>query len=653
MNSRQVWNNRLFVARLNTTYERLCAWLSPSSFCPSAAKALAIAGCMLAPLGMTEAAQAANRSLTLYNTHTKETTTITYKRGGRFDAAGLRKLNRFLRDWRRNEIIQMDPALFDLIWEVYRQTGAKKPIHVVSGYRSPATNNMLRRRSRAVAKQSRHTRGQAMDFYLPGVPASKIREVGLRLQAGGVGYYPRSNSPFVHIDTGNVRHWPRMSRKQLARVFPNGNTVHVPTDGKPFKGYKAAKAKVARRKVQMAKASRSIGRFTQVAKAAPAKPSRIQRNKPSQLQLAKLARAKQEQSKSPSLLSSLLNRTPKSRPTPAAAPAVVTPAPIELAPEKQATPFKLATLPKRRAPQPKRQVPLNPAPIDLAAADTVRNPAIQDNPTPDQSPDQRQNPGKEIILAALPKPRLAPPAAQRSFTLAAGPKPAGETIQPEAQNDQATRLQLASLPKGSPEREKALSNFPPLPSAEQGPSQPVRAEDAIAQLARAASDTDTPDNRFSYAPTPAPLARTNLTTAAPLPKPEATEPEQQLASLPSANPNLSTAASPRPAVSPKPRQAQQASAQSTNRARPYRDQLAKLTFAYGPASMAHFAHMKQPTQTATFARLSRPAPNNLNGLVAKPARMIDQGFSRKPINIRATNQFAGRAITNLAIRSFN
>ena len=188
-------------------------------------------------------ADARDRTLKLHFTHTGERGEFTYKRNGKYDQAVLKKLNNILRDWRRNEATKMDPRLFDVIWEVYREVGAKDYVHIVSGYRSLKTNDMLRRRGRGVAKSSLHTRGQAMDFYIPGVPVSKIRKAGLRLQQGGVGYYPKSGSPFVHLDTGRVRHWPRMTRQQLAAVFPKGQTLHVPSDGKPLKGYEIAKAK--------------------------------------------------------------------------------------------------------------------------------------------------------------------------------------------------------------------------------------------------------------------------------------------------------------------------------------------------------------------------------------------------------------------------
>jgi uncharacterized protein YcbK (DUF882 family) len=206
-------------------------------------RAATVAGALVfLSAGLTVAAHAETRTLKLYNTHTKERVSITFKRNGRYLPEGLREANRFLRDWRRNEIIKMDPELLDLVWEVYQKVGARDHIHVVSSYRSPATNNMLRKRSSGVAKNSQHTLGKAMDFYIPGVNLAKLRATGLRQEVGGVGYYPRSGSPFVHMDTGSVRHWPKMSRSQLAKVFPDGKTLHIPSDGKPMSGYKIALA---------------------------------------------------------------------------------------------------------------------------------------------------------------------------------------------------------------------------------------------------------------------------------------------------------------------------------------------------------------------------------------------------------------------------
>ncbi len=141
----------------------------------------------------------------------------------------------------------MDRHLFDILWEVYRDVDGKKPIQIISAYRAPATNAMLRRRSSGVARFSQHMLGHAMDFYIPDVPLEQIRFAGLRLQRGGVGFYPTSGSPFVHLDTGNIRHWPRMTHDQLVRVFPDGRTVHVPSDGKPLPGYDLALAEIEKR----------------------------------------------------------------------------------------------------------------------------------------------------------------------------------------------------------------------------------------------------------------------------------------------------------------------------------------------------------------------------------------------------------------------
>lgn len=142
----------------------------------------------------------------------------------------------------------MDPHLFDILWEVYRDVDGKKPIQIISAYRSPTTNAMLRsRRSSGVARYSQHMLGHAMDFFIPGVPLEQICYAGLRLQRGGVGFYPTSGSPFVHLDTGSIRHWPPMTHDQLAKVFPDGRTVHVPSDGVPLKGYQLARADIERR----------------------------------------------------------------------------------------------------------------------------------------------------------------------------------------------------------------------------------------------------------------------------------------------------------------------------------------------------------------------------------------------------------------------
>ncbi|MEX0955079.1 MAG: DUF882 domain-containing protein [Rhizobiaceae bacterium] len=211
------------------------------------------------------AAHAETRTLKLYFIHTKERAEITYKRNGRYIGSGLDQINRFLRDWRRNEPTKMDPRLLDLVWEVYQATGARDHINVVSAYRSPSTNSMLRSRSNGVAKNSQHTLGKAIDFYIPGVNLATLRKAALKVQRGGVGYYPKSGSPFVHLDVGSVRHWPRMNRNELLALFPDGRTAHIPSDGKPLAGYSQALAAIKSGKqssapIQVASAGDNNGR---------------------------------------------------------------------------------------------------------------------------------------------------------------------------------------------------------------------------------------------------------------------------------------------------------------------------------------------------------------------------------------------------------
>ena len=185
------------------------------------------------------------RTLTLFHTHRNESATITFKRNGRYDPEGLNQLNWFLRDWRTDETAKMEARLFDIVWEVYREVGSREPVHILSAYRSPQTNAMLRRRSRGVSEHSLHMSGKAMDFRLPDADMGRVRAIAMRLQHGGVGYYPGSN--FVHLDAGSVRAWPRMTYDQLARLFPDGKTVHLPPNGKPFARYEEARAEIMSR----------------------------------------------------------------------------------------------------------------------------------------------------------------------------------------------------------------------------------------------------------------------------------------------------------------------------------------------------------------------------------------------------------------------
>ena len=192
-----------------------------------------VASALVASMGASEitAAFGTTRTISLYNIHSKETITVLYKKDGAYVPAAMERVNWALRDWRRDEPTKMDPALVDLLWEIHQELGSKEPIHIISGYRSRATNDMLRRTVGGQVSESRHILGKAADVHFPDVSAQKLRYAALIRERGGVGYYPTSALPFVHIDTDRVRHWPRMPRHELALLFPNGHSQHHPADG--------------------------------------------------------------------------------------------------------------------------------------------------------------------------------------------------------------------------------------------------------------------------------------------------------------------------------------------------------------------------------------------------------------------------------------
>ena len=182
----------------------------------------------------TRIAADAQRTIFLYNIHTKETLTSTYKKGGKYVPAEMEKINWLLRDWRKNEATTMDPLLIDLLWEVHSELGSAEPIHIISGFRSRGTNEMLRKTVGGQASESRHILGKAADVHFPDVPVKNLRYSALIRERGGVGYYPTSAIPFVHMDIDRVRAWPRLPRAELALLFPSGRTQHVPADGVPI-----------------------------------------------------------------------------------------------------------------------------------------------------------------------------------------------------------------------------------------------------------------------------------------------------------------------------------------------------------------------------------------------------------------------------------
>ena len=146
------------------------------------------------------------RSVKVFNVHNQELVNVVYWRNGYYQPEGLQSLNYFFRDWRNNLQHQIDPSLFDILHAIQLYTRSElSGLHLISGYRSPQTNALLRSRSSGVAKNSLHMKGLAADIRSPNVDLSTLKKTAVSLKEGGVGYYPKSN--FVHVDTGNVRYW--------------------------------------------------------------------------------------------------------------------------------------------------------------------------------------------------------------------------------------------------------------------------------------------------------------------------------------------------------------------------------------------------------------------------------------------------------------
>lgn len=193
------------------------------------AGAFALAGSLFAFDLVAQMTQ--TRTISLRNIHTDDVVTVEYKKNGRYVPEAMERINWVMRDWRRNEQTRMDPALVDLLWEMHHELGSKQPINLISAYRSRTTNNMLRKSVGGQASESRHILGKAADVQFPDIPVKHIRYAAMVRERGGVGYYPTSATPFVHVDTDRVRAWPRLPRFELALLFPNGRTQHKPAEG--------------------------------------------------------------------------------------------------------------------------------------------------------------------------------------------------------------------------------------------------------------------------------------------------------------------------------------------------------------------------------------------------------------------------------------
>ncbi len=145
------------------------------------------------------------RTLSFHHTHTGERAEITYWRDGEYLAENLKALDHLLRDHRTGEQAHIDPDLLDTLYALQLKLGEPGEVEIISAYRSPKTNEMLRSKSGGVAKRSLHMQGRAIDIRVCGCDLKRLRKTALSLKAGGVGYYPKSN--FIHVDTGRVRYW--------------------------------------------------------------------------------------------------------------------------------------------------------------------------------------------------------------------------------------------------------------------------------------------------------------------------------------------------------------------------------------------------------------------------------------------------------------
>jgi uncharacterized protein YcbK (DUF882 family) len=179
--------------------------LSRRSFC--ALSALSLAGALV-PRSIQAAALADSRELSFFNTHTAERLTCQYCCAGQYEPEALAAINHILRDHRTDEVKPIDVRLLDLLHRLGASIDASNPFHVISGFRSPATNALLRAAGGAhsgVASHSLHMEGKAIDIRVPGVALEQLRRAAVALEGGGVGYYP--DPDFVHVDVGRVRYW--------------------------------------------------------------------------------------------------------------------------------------------------------------------------------------------------------------------------------------------------------------------------------------------------------------------------------------------------------------------------------------------------------------------------------------------------------------
>lgn len=179
--------------------------LSRRRFCRNTGMAIAAAAALPLWAPNLRAADLAFRDISLNHLHTGESLSVEYVQRNEYVPDALEAIDHVLRDHYNGAVHPIDPNLIDILHAVARETGTRSPFRVISGYRSPETNEKLRRRGGGVARNSMHLEGKAIDIRLDDVETTEIRDVGLALKRGGVGYYRKSD--FVHLDTGRVRRW--------------------------------------------------------------------------------------------------------------------------------------------------------------------------------------------------------------------------------------------------------------------------------------------------------------------------------------------------------------------------------------------------------------------------------------------------------------
>jgi uncharacterized protein YcbK (DUF882 family) len=396
------------------------------------------AGTVLAGTGAERivAAGEGARTIAFKHIHTNETLSIVYKKDGKHLPEALEKINWIMRDWRKNEVVKIDPATIDLLWEMHTELGSREPISIICGYRSNDTNEMLRRTVGGQASQSQHITGKAIDVTFPDVPLKKIRYSALVRERGGVGYYPTSGIPFVHVDTASVRHWPRLPRYELALLFPNGSTRYQAADG----------GSITREDVRVAQSQHKslaveIAQYLQ------------DRTRPKTSVMVADAGSPPASAERPAgVVQASLGGAPKPAPRPETVVAALDPRP---APQTQPSAPQLVAAPKLV----ERSSRLTPGPLPVAAPATKQAPAKPAAVAAASGPSSADKSKLDALaaLAAL-EPPSAPEAPAATPKLVAAPRPA---VRPQPSASQSIASAGPTLPA------PPIATPPPAPKAPQ------------------------------------------------------------------------------------------------------------------------------------------------------------------------------------------